>query len=49
MVNITINVNKPVAVNCFSLFSSANLTIVGIVEVMFETERRESSMRSKFA
>jgi len=49
MVNVRMNVNKTAAVNCFSLFSYANLTIVGIVEVMFGTERREPSMRSNFA
>ena len=49
MVNVKINVNKPVAVNCVSLFNYANLTVVGIIEVMSETKRRESSMRSNFA
>jgi hypothetical protein len=49
MANVTLNVNKPVAAICVSLFIYANLTIVGIVEVTFETERRESSMRSNFA
>ena len=47
--NVKINVYKSVVVNCFSFFSYAKLTTVGIVEVMFEIKRRESSMRSNFA